>query len=121
MGVWCKIRTGYGEARLSCSKCPLRHRDDLWDLQRKRNREGGSFPDLASYRDISPEEICQPAAYREAETRAGGAARRLLLYLPERIEDAPEMLFANSDSGVLHREKHLIFHDPACELDMATN
>src|SRR5262245_58649330 len=104
--TWCR-RVGLTGAGRDDRGLPLGDdrrsaRGGLGDGQRKPNRERAAAAELAGHDDVATHEATEPAAEREAESRAAVAPARGRIGLREVLEEAPELLRGHADAGVGH-------------------
>src|SRR5215207_93533 len=90
----------------TCTGCdldrfPLYLVDFLGDAPpgaRHADREAASLAQDAPRRDVAAEQAYQSSRHMEAEPRASDAACGRLIHLPERVEDARQMLLRDPDA-----------------------
>src|SRR5690606_15262294 len=81
--------------------------------------ERAAPPRLAGHGDVAAEQPREAAGEREPEPGAGRASRHHLLDLPERLEDALEVLGRDADPGVRHIDHDLVRLSAGGEADLA--
>src|SRR5687768_10511714 len=89
-------------------RCARNHRTRFAWSYGKTDRECRSGARLTLHRHITAEKQCEPPGDGESEPRSARPARRLLLHLPEGLEDALEVFRAYSNSGILDGYDQLV-------------